>query len=304
MIFNIISRRPVMTRLSGWLCLLLALIAVSWLRAGDITSISEVRCVVETCFKQRSAALPNNTLVHQTDASAVWLVVLFDLDNVLIHPSDASRIGGEQWFSAIFKKGLALGLKKEQFWGALLEEFFNLQQRIELALVEPSVAVPLIKHLQSLPGVAVMGLTARSVAISDRTVAELNRLGIDFSKGVFCDKGHEQTYLGLGEPACFRDGIMFCGGSKKADILRRVLTDVHCSPTNIIFTDDRADNINALSVAAEQWGCHFEGLRYAGLDEEVKKFTLSKEWQAWIENLYSRHCPNVSSNIGAECKPA
>ena len=309
---------------------LLVALVVSGLHAKDIKSIREIESVVQDCFAKKAALSTADTIVQRDatvmtdkaemkvsaisdkdskearkkDTSEIWLLVLFDLDNVLIQPADTSRIGSDQWFSAVFAKGLDLGLQKAQILKFFLPEHFALQKSIKLTLIEEKEAASFISDLQGLPGVAVMGLTARSMQIGDRTIAELNRLGIDFSKGALCDSAHEKDYLSLSYPACFRGGIVFCGENPKVDMLARVLADVHCNPTHMIFTDDKEHNVAGVTGGMAKKGLHVEGLRYAGSDEEAANFKLTGPWLEWIENLARELRSRSPHTTAGDCKVA
>lgn len=94
---------------------------------------------------------------------------------------------------------------------------------------------------------------------------ELKSLGIDFSKA-FPRLDYEHLGLDLkqhrhGYPK-FRSGILFAAGYNKGKILEAFLNRVSFKPKQIVFIDDKKENLTAIQSYCQQHALAFKGYHY------------------------------------------
>ncbi len=179
----------------------------------------------------------------------------------------------------MLNKGIASGLEFNASKQTLLPLYFDIIHSIDFIPVE-LITIHMIQELQK-AGVIVMGLTARSIAIIDRTIAQLRALGIDLSHAALW---HEPIMHDCHLPYCYKNGILFCDGNDKGVILDQVLTRLNYTPTKIVVIDDKEKHLHAIArVLGPE--IEFVGIRYSYLDEKVRNFDplcADEELLEWI----------------------
>jgi hypothetical protein len=201
-------------------------------------------------------------------------IVVFDLDNTLVELTHER--GGDQWFSAMIALAVENGFEQVAASKKILPLYFSLQQGRDLQLTEPD-AHELVSQLQK-SGRHVIALTSRSLPLKDRTVQQLTRLNILFSKLHHPD---EVAVQGL-ESAQYAHGILFCGWNNKGEVLTRFFDQLSYKPRKMIFVDDKHKYVKAVQDHAEKKAIGFLGIRYGGCDEKVQQFQLSDEDKKWL----------------------
>ena len=190
-------------------------------------------------------------------------LVALDIDNTIGHHK--CLIGSDQWVTACINKKVAQGMPYAQALSEVLVIYYAVQHVIDLIPVQ-EITPLIIKQLQD-SGVTVVAITYRSLDISDRTIAQLEALGIDFSRSpiaIDITKNGEVTYL-------YKKGIIFCHGNNKGQILKKIFDLCNYKPSKVIAVDDKEHHLQSISQALDS-DTHFVGIRYAYLDEYVAQF--------------------------------
>lgn len=206
------------------------------------------------------------------------VLVLFDLDNTLIEPTE--EVGSDQWFSGavIYAKNK----KKLQGLDAvrkILPLYYKLQDTVVLKPVE-KITVDVIKRLKEKH--IVMGLTARSVPLVEQTTERLSKLGFSFS----FDTHFFQKKLSV-DSACLKNGILFCGNNDKGDALFELLNFLDIHPDRIIFIDDKYANVEKLNNQfQDKKYVNVIGIHYIFLKSKVDSFVLDEKSKQQIEELF------------------
>ena len=117
----------------------------------------------------------------------------------------------------------------------------------------------------------VLGLTARSMVLMQKTVDNLASLGIGFSSGLH----HRGFMVDMHHPAFFYEGIIFCSGYGKGPVLKRFLEITGLRPSTIIMIDDKRSYLESVEAICRVAGIEFIGLRYGYLDEKVASYQLT-----------------------------
>lgn len=203
---------------------------------------------------------------HVTENS----IVVLDLDNTVMVACKLdgghSVVGTDQMFSHMFAKAMHLHGDARAAIEHVLPTYFAAQRMHDCVLTQDD-AVEIVKELQK--RCPVIGLTARSTHIMDRTAEQLNALDIDLTRGHLPS---EPLDLTLDDKGIYHHGIIFGANNDKGKILLHCLKQLDHSPEKIIFVDDKEKNIKSVERAAQQAGIEFIGLHYTRCDGDVSAF--------------------------------
>ena len=177
------------------------------------------------------------------------ILAIFDIDNTLLHPTDNTELGSDQWFSHHVRENIKKGMTSEDAIQAILPVYTHLHLFIE--------------H--------VICLTARTFPLIERTIEQLNNNNLSFHIPKFDD--FEWT---LKHPCFYKQGCLFCGSNCKGDVLVSFLEKMDYKPEVIIFVDDKESYLYAIEHVAKKLNIEYIGLRYAGCDKRVKKFDAAQ----------------------------
>ncbi len=197
------------------------------------------------------------------------LLVIFDIDNTIGKPP--TELGSDQWFYAKVKQFELAGKNIDEAIQLTLPELFHIQFHSWMEPVEKDT-VQVIKNLQD-KGVTVIALTARSLELTQRTIEQLHRMGVYFTKTdpYECPLTHGH---GHGKAGLYIDGIIFSGNHSKGEMIVSWFNQIDYRPKKIIFVDDKLKNVESVEKALHNRDYPFIGIRYGHEDELVKKFTL------------------------------
>jgi len=201
-------------------------------------------------------------------------LVLLDIDNTIFEPVDGR--GSQQWVTTLIKHAHSLGLDSMQAHDALAELFFDIQMSAAVQAVEQSV-ISMIKNLQE-QTIPVVGLTARSHPIVQRTIDQLSSISIDLSHtSLRLIKAWETAHLLYPEQAAYTNGVVFSGFNPKGDLLTTLLQHTGFVPEKIIFVDDQIKYLASVEKSAAELNIPFIGIHYTYLDEKVRNFVIDQE---------------------------
>ncbi len=219
----------------------------------------------------QALTIESNTIVNIKDyvTDNKKILIIFDIDNTILE-ADAKE-AKDVWFSAMVTEGMKRGMSILDAVKTILPHYFTAHETTTVTLVEthgPAV----IKSLQQ-QKIPVIALTARSLPMIDHTFRQLNSLGIDFS---LTAPTKETLNLSLIEPACFANGIMFCGSNNKAHALEALLDATNSKPEKIIYADDKEKYLDLVDQFAQSKNIDFVGIRVSTLDQKVASFVLDE----------------------------
>ena len=118
-----------------------------------------------------------------------------------------------------------------------------------------------------------MALTARSLDVADRTVAQLGQVGISFVKAVVAE-GDLTLPAGPGvkTETRFHQGVLFANGNDKGKVLLAFLALAGVKPAKIVFVDDKKKNVDKVDRALTDAKIPNVEFRYGAADARVKAF--------------------------------
>ena len=197
-------------------------------------------------------------------------MIAFDLDNVLVRST--REIGSDQWFRHMVGKNIVRGLVGNDAVNACLPTYYHVQFSIPLQLVEterPNFNCPqFIQKLQE-AGYFVVCLTSRSVPMVDRTLEQLQNIGLSFKRS---DREAQEIILDMPIQSMYKNGIIFSGNNNKGATLFKFLETIEFEPAKIIFVDDALKHVKNVEKAVEDNGIEFAGIRDSACDEWVANF--------------------------------
>lgn len=202
-------------------------------------------------------------------------LVVFDLDNTVFD------IAVDRWFGHAVVHAKSLGYDDLGAVKAVLPHYFERLAKSEITPAEDDT-IGLIHSLQA-RGIPVIGLTTRSLFLSDRTQSQLQSIGLDFSKTAITPY---HISFSLQEPAAFRHGIMFCGNNDKGDSLKAIFQATGYKPKKrMVFADDKEKYVKSVMKAASDLNIECIGIRYSCLDQKLNEFVLDEETKALIKPI-------------------
>jgi len=200
-------------------------------------------------------------------------LVIFDVDDVLIHPKD-------QLLRSCNKVHLNNLIKDSEtkYSSDVSESIWSIMWNShEVQPVEPSIA-KIIHDLQE-SGVTTIALTKANTgkygvidSIEKHRVKQLHELGIMF-RPLINDKYYTslQCKHCLGNPSHYQ-GIFFTCGLQKQLVLELAIQDIGYVPEKIIFIDDHMENLENISEYCKLNNIEFIGLHYV----VVAKFPMKQ----------------------------
>lgn len=184
-----------------------------------------------------------------------------DIDNTLARTP--TQLGSTPWFSWRIKKAKRDG---ESFEKAL-NDWTALQFKIDLVPVEQETAT-VVRALQETES-PILGLTARGMRLSERTVVQLNQIDIQFALNsvhpweIFWPRNKLEKRR---EHILYEQGILFASGQSKGTALTNLLNKIDKRPREIVFIDDSKREVKSVAKACDRLGIHFIGLHYTHLN--------------------------------------
>ena len=234
---------------------------------------------------------PDSTIVESSSITDIYqhiapeeyhkdTLLVFDIDNTLAtKPTD---FNSDHWVDAMAQRNVSEGCSFSDAFYAVLPIYYQVQMHTWLTPVEKET-VTVLKDLQA-KGLTIISLTARDLYIAYRTLEQLAQIDISFTNS---SPQKIVTPYGAPRPALYLEGIIFCGGANKGEVLSHWLDQTNYHPQKIIFVDDKLKNIHTVKQAIQTRTSPFIGIRYGHLDERVKNIDLAqtdKEYEQFLTN--------------------
>src|SRR3990167_3644661 len=218
-----------------------------------------------------SQIIDSNNLEDVLKYATKNTVVLFDIDNTLVHPKD-TYVGSDPWFLELIKEEKDVNLALPDYTlGSIMIEF------------QP-VACNTIKVLDELKKnkIPTIGFTARNLYISSLTIEQLKDAGIVFD-GTNIPTHKFVYYSHKDHPSIYQQGIFFCGANEKEAVVPFLIKEFSKKPKQIILIDDKLKNVETVQKIVDTMHINFVGIRYGACDEYVRKFDAKKAKQEFAD---------------------
>ena len=212
-------------------------------------------------------------------------LIVFDIDNTLATP--AQSIGSDEWLSYQIKTKMAEGLSNIAALYLTLPLCYVVQFSTPMVLTDQYI--PTLCDWFTSNNIFSIALTARSLYLADRTIEQLQNIGISFNLPA---NAPIDFYLPLTIPAIYKQGIIFSADNDKGTALTYFLNHLNFYPDHIIFIDDKEHHVVHVCNAMKKIGITCTGLRYSGCDKKVAAFDpedAEQEMDAFIATRLVRH---------------
>ena len=212
--------------------------------------------------------------------SGTW--VLIDVDNTLFESS--VQLGSAQWRGYIRTKAQKAGYSKPESEEVLDQFWLFVQPFIPVRLVDPNALTFLQKTKAP-----VFALTARDPIELKHTQKQIDSL-----KVIFINPFPEKIALSTVHPALYEKGVIYCGENTKGEALAAFFEATGQTPAQVVFIDDRWDQVNKLEAELKELGIPFIGMRFSGADARVKAFDPD------VADLQLSYLPKIISDEEAK----
>lgn len=220
------------------------------------------------------------------------VLVVFDIDDTLTILEDPAfhRTNFRNHHAAAFLEILSTLSEKEvilTFSIPLLTTGSNLIEKETPEFIEKLHE----NGIRTIALTAAMGGEIDGVSIADRRIAELQRVGVDFSKSF--PHLSEMVFSGFKAPLfgghpLFKKGVILANDNDKGLVLAEFLKAIDWRPDLILFIDDRIDHIHAVKRAMEAFcpAIECKGFHYQTKHvpyEQIGREDFTKKWLEIVE---------------------
>ena len=213
-------------------------------------------------------------------------VLFIDIDDTLIY--NPCHFGTDTWEKYACKYLEEKGLSSSQAFNKASDMWHDVQHYLPVTITD-SRYLDLIQankgqHL-------IIALTARLPRLENETISQLKQVGIDLSDHPFKETHSE---LQFDNGATFKEGILFCNGKNKGEVILNFLKAVGKEASHIAAIDDRLYNLEDISNILAETETFFKGYRYSGCDAHKASYDAALALQEWQEMHAQELLPNPS----------
>lgn len=191
-------------------------------------------------------------------------LVVFDIDEVIFTSQDQILHPNYKNFRDIIEQDLAKNLSEKEMV-ELISLAYKARKRV---IVDPKI-LEIFKLLlsQNTMTVALTHCVTGDTGLGDKyeelRIAQLESFNVDFSKlsQSISDISLPELEQDYGVPLLYK-GVILTGLVDKGTVLKHILSKIDFKPEEIIFIDDRIDNIESVQVMCLELGIKYTGFEY------------------------------------------
>lgn len=189
-----------------------------------------------------------------------WLLI--DLDNTMFEAVQA--YGHANWFYEEVHRRQQKGMSREEAIRDTYPQWTKSQQTCAVKPVEEGF-ISFLTSLQK-QGVVTMGLTHRQTCLAESTLRQVDSLGFDFTETA---PSKETFVVPASYPTLYTQGILFVGDfNKKSDVFLSFFSPMQKQPKNVIFIDDKKENVEDLKILFSRLEIPYVGIHYTAILEK------------------------------------
>jgi len=198
-------------------------------------------------------------------------LLAFDLDNTIIESEQ--MLGSDQWYTYMKKHFLEQGYAEAEAQKKAIALWSKVQLKTRVRPVE-SLTPELFGRISKIPGLTLIGLTARPTDLVDTTLAQLEGVGVRFPRNLPEMDLTARPGNGMREGARYRGGILFVGENNKGATFIEFLKATKITPQRVFFVDDKSQHVSDMEFALSDVGIRYFGFRYGAADPKVGQFNF------------------------------
>ena len=164
-----------------------------------------------------------------------------------------------------------------------------IQHILDMVPIEPE-GKAIVENLQK-KNYSVFGLTHRGMALAMRTIHQLKNTGFSFSRS-FPQRDDALVLNPRG--VVYTKGVLFTAGTNKGTAMMKFFDHIGYKTQHVVAVDDLLKNLTEIEAECQKRKIEFVGLRFAKLDEHLKKFDPK------IADLQTEQVFNLLSNQTAK----
>ena len=192
-------------------------------------------------------------------------LIIFDIDNTLAR--SIQELSSDEWFCHLVNSKMLEGYDYLTAVYYALPITYYAQFNVALEPTE-LIAAALIAQLV-MRNFPVMALTTRTLFVAERTLKQLEDIGIAF---LISDVSQDDLVLPMPHPCFYKNSILFGGNNDKGEVLKAFFHWMNYYPEKVVFVDDKMKYLESVEKALQSYNITFVGIRYSGCDERVKNF--------------------------------
>ncbi len=218
-------------------------------------------------------------------------LVILDIDDTLLVP--VQTLGTDAWF--LSRLDHHFQLKKDHFLALdqALAEWEAIRHITNVKIVEEGTE-EIINDMQK-ENIVIMGLTTQGLALATRTVVQLKSLSIDLSKTAPSDQ--DSYFINGQNGVLYRQGILFTSGTSKGEALIKLLDMINYHPKDVVFINDKKNNLQDVEKSVELRNMHFIGLRYSYSDQRVANFNQEIAEIQWTHSTFDHLLSDEEASV-------
>lgn len=191
---------------------------------------------------------------------------IVDIDDTLLIP--VQTLGTDVWFLSRLQYHL-LYSDQDQALDRALAEWEAVRHLTQVKILEEGTA-EIIQKLQN-KKIALIGLTTQGLALTTRTIEQLQSLSIDLS--LTAPSAEDYYFMNGKQGVLYKKGILFTAGTSKGEALLKLLDKVGDAPQHVVFINDKKTHLEEVEKSVESRNISFTGLRYSYSDQRVAHFS-------------------------------
>jgi hypothetical protein len=222
-------------------------------------------------------------------------LVIFDVDEVLIIPTDEFRL------THPYRKILVKNLQERLPYSNRELLFSIILNQCDYRLVDPYILtiLAIIKN-HRIPAIALtksfVGNLGIVESVSDKMIASLKKLQINFEElSPIKEEIPIPEMVKQGKSPLFKEGILMTAKLDKGEALNYLLQKANYYPSEILFIDNDISNLLSIQRICDNLLINFQGFEYRGATyipeptlneaEEKLRFEILEKEHRWITNL-------------------
>lgn len=225
-------------------------------------------------------------------------LVIFDVDHVLIMPTDESTVNRHPYRKKLLK-AIEAKLSKEE-----IKTLYGLTaSKAKWQLVDHEI-LDIFNHLQQnkIDSIALTSIYTGKYGVIDKIenwrIKHLNELGFDFTN-LTPMMAKEATLIpelsnGHDGIPLLKAGVVFTAQIDKAIVLEYLLKHYNYYPKTIVFVDDQLSNLESLEKLANKLAIKFHGFHYIAASllplpiinkqKEKRRFEILEKEHLWLSH--------------------
>lgn len=209
-----------------------------------------------------------NKLKELIDDANQDCLVIFDVDHVLMMPSDEFTINRHPYRKKLWQEILSRHTKEK------IKKLYSITASNAKWILVDSEIMPIFYNLQrrNIPSIALSSIYTGKFGniekLEDWRVEHMRNIGFDFTtSSPFKGELYIPELAQKDGIPVLKAGVILTAQIDKASVLEYILKHYHYYPKKIIFIDDQIGNIESLEAMCQKLKIEFDGVHYIAVSK-------------------------------------